>query len=137
MNLRHIDDMFERHSAGWNPFKGNFRISKSSFRNNPLDALFGRNSDIGKFYRGFSNFGGQVGDKMGIHTQATDARNQAEADATAAARKAAHDTEVARLSQNALGAVAMRRRKGMMYASMFTGTPALSAPSTGKTLLSQ
>ena len=61
---------------------------------------------------------------------------RAASEAEALARRAAHDAEVAQLSQAALGAVAMRRRKGM-YASMFTGTPALSAPSTGKTLLSQ
>ena len=53
-----------------------------------------------------------------------------------ASAKAAHDAEVARLAENSLGAVAIRRRRGA-YASMFTGTPALAAPSTGKTLLSQ
>lgn len=68
----------------------------------------------------------------------TDATIKAEKETgqIAAANKAAHDAEVARLAENSLGAVAIRRRKGM-YASMFTGTPTLSAPNTGKVLLSQ
>lgn len=77
---------------------------------------------------------------VGITTPGQSVENkkvsEAEASALAAARKAAHDAEVAQLSQGALGSVAFRRRRGI-YASMFTGTPALAASSTGKTLLSQ
>jgi hypothetical protein len=57
--------------------------------------------------------------------------------AIAAARKAAHDAEVAQLAQGALGTIALRRRRGS-YATQLTGASMGSNPtSTGKTLLSQ
>ncbi len=123
---------------GWNPVKSFTGFLSDAWRKvekQPND-LFGRGSLIGKTYRGISDLGAKVGDKVGINTSATDKRNAEEASQIAAARKAAHDAEVARLAEGSFGAVAMRRRKGM-YASMFTGTPTLSTPNTGKTLLSQ
>ena len=45
MNLRHIDEFLEKHSVGWHPLQGDFRISKSTFRRNPLDVLFGGESE--------------------------------------------------------------------------------------------
>ena len=47
----------------------------------------------------------------------------------AVARKAAHDAEVAALSQASLGSVAARRRRGP-YGTLLTGTPKLSQGST-------
>jgi hypothetical protein len=55
------------------------------------------------------------------------------AEASAAAKKAAHDAEVAQLAQNTMGAVQMRRRRGL-YATILTGTGA-SPQSSGKTVL--
>ena len=113
-------------------------FSSGGFFSKVGDDLIGRNSSIGKAYRGFSNIGAQAGDQMGIKTQATDAREAAEAAAIAAARRAAHDAEVAQLSEGALGAVNLRRRRGS-YATRLTGTPTMGASpvSTGKTMLSQ
>ena len=133
MNLRHIDEMFERHSAGWKPFSGDFKIGR-----NPIKRVGGAFTGVLRqgyeFVKDASDTGYNLIGTKSPDEKARDAN--AENAAIAAARKAAHDTEVAQLSQASLGSVAMRRRKGL-YASMFTGTPALSAPSTGKTLLSQ
>ena len=61
-----------------------------------------------------------------------------EAAQIAAARKAAHDAEVAQLSQDSLGSIALRKRRGG-YATMLTGSPMMGSNpgSSGKTLLSQ
>jgi hypothetical protein len=138
MNLRQIDEFLEKHSAGWKPFKGDFRITKSSFRNNPLDDLVGRDSMIGHVYRGISDLGDAGGQAVGYKTPQVKEGERMEAlTAENAARKAAHDAEVARLAEGSLGAIALRRRRGSM-ATMLTGSSmGGNLASTGKTLLSQ
>lgn len=143
MNLRQIDAFLERHSAGWSPFKGDFKISKGSFKRNPLDELVGKKSWIGKGWNSIDSFaqgiGGRAGDAVGIKTDVTRERTRQEEEAITAARKAAHDAEVAQLAQGALGAVDLRRRRGS-YATRLTGSPGMggaSPGSTGKTMLGQ
>lgn len=113
-------------------------FGSSGFFHEMGDDLIGRNSSIGKAYRGIANMGGKAGDMMGIETQYTEGEQAKEAAQIAAARKAAHDAEVEQLSKGALGAVSLRRRRGSA-ALMPTGSPVTgSSPgSTGKTLLSQ
>ena len=100
--------------------------------------LIGRNSFIGRGYNAISDFGEKAGAGMGIHTAAVTDANMARDAAERAARKAAHDAEVAKLSENALGSVNIRRRRGSS-ATRLTGTPTMGASpaSTGKTMLSQ
>lgn len=116
---------FVRKGLGYTPLTG-FGLLRSATGRGPSGMA------AGLFDKGAS--------AVGITTPGQSVENKkasaAEESAANAARRAAHDAEVAQLAQGALGSVSLRRRKGM-YASMFTGTPALSAPSTGKTLLSQ
>ena len=115
---------------GWNPvksFTGFLSDTARSARN------ITKGAGVGSL---FGPAGQLIGAKKGMDVNAAEKSADAFAAASNAAKKAAHDAEVARLAENSIGAVAMRRRKGM-YASMFTGTPSLSTPNAGKTLLSQ
>jgi len=135
MNLRHIDEFLETHSAGWKPFKGDFRLSKGSFKS------------LGRVAAGLFTGGaafGAVGAAAGA--QAGEGQNQnlvmkgqatKEAEAAAAARKAAHDAEVARLAEGSLGAIALRRRRGSAATRLTGSSMGGNAAPTGKTLLSQ
>jgi hypothetical protein len=85
----------------------------------------------------------QAGSAVGVTTPGQSAENKAasanEAAQIAAARKAAHDAEVAKLAEGALGSVGLRRRRGS-YATRLTGSPGMggaSPGSTGKTMLGQ
>jgi hypothetical protein len=85
----------------------------------------------------------KAGSVAGITTPGQSAENKTasanEAAQIAAARKAAHDAEVAQLAEGALGAVGLRRRRGS-YATRLTGSPGMggaSPGSTGKTMLGQ
>lgn len=79
-----------------------------------------------------------AGIKTGYEIGAKKVEKQQEEAGIVVARKAAHDAEVAQLAQDSMGAVSMRRRRGM-YATMLTGTPMMgSSPGpSGKTMLSQ
>ena len=85
--------------------------------------------------------GAAVGFKAGLNQGKKFETRRMDADvgeASAAARQAAHDAEVAQLAKDALGPAALRKRRGS-YATRLTGTPTMGSnfEATGKTLLSQ
>ncbi len=107
-------------------------------------AIFGRDSWMGKRMIASSKSQGVASDFLSSAGGAIQhAQRNREADkviakagedaAILAAKKAAHDTEVAQLSQDSLGAVSMRRRRGL-YATMLTGVGSNPMP-TGKSVL--
>jgi len=110
---------------GWNPFKDSWHIPGGRATVNRSIGWFGRNTkldtDIKQDPKGDTNVA-----------------NAKFAEESAAARRAAHDAEVAQLTKDFLGPVSLRRRRGS-YATMLTGAPSMgSSPgSSGKTLLSQ
>ena len=129
MNLRHIDEFLERHSAGWNLFKGNFRISRSSFRRNPLEDLFGGQSMIGHGYKGISDLGNAGAGAVGYETpEAKGDRVAAERNAKAAAEAAAKQAEFEASRRAGLERLAQKRKKGF-GASMIVN-PTLGSSST-------
>jgi hypothetical protein len=129
MNLRHIDEFLEKHSAGWKPFRGDFRISKSSLRHNPLDDLVGRGSLIGKAYRGFSDFGTYGGAKLGYESPEYKHKMSAKAsEAEATAEAAAKQAEFEASKRAGLERLALKRKKGF-GASMIVN-PSLGSTST-------
>jgi hypothetical protein len=123
-------------------------LTGSTFTNAINNRVFGKNSTMGRMLS-FSNpgnirknwseymFGGGLPIQAGLRAMKLKSEDQATAQ-EAAARVAAHNAEVDQLSQTALGAVNMRRRRGGA-ATMLTGSPMMgSSPgSSGKTLLSQ
>lgn len=131
MNLRQIDDFLERHAAGWNPFKGNFRISKSSFRNNPLDDLFGQNSMIGHAYLGLSDLGNASAGAVGYDTPEVKGDIKAAKESSDAAAAAAIKQAEFEASRKAgLERLALRRRKGFGASMIVDPGSALGSTST-------
>ena len=120
MNLQGIDDFIVRVSAGWKPFGGNFKISKHSFRNNPLDDMFGKNSVVGKGYRGISDLGDASANAVGYTTTSQDAKNRNQAmNAASAAAAQIKQQEYQASAAEGLARLAMKRRRGF-GASMMT-----------------
>ena len=129
MNLRHIDEFLEKHAAGWNLFKGDFRISRSSFRRNLLDDLFGGQSLIGHAYKGISDRGTAGSAALGYETpEAKGDRVAAEKKAKAEAEAAAKQAEFEASRRAGLERLAQKRKKGF-GASMIVN-PTLGSSST-------
>ena len=128
MNLRHIDEFLERHSAGWHPFKGDFRISKSSFRRNPLKDLFGKESLIGQGYRGISDLGKAGAGAVGYETpEARGDREEKERNARAEAEAAVKQAEFEASRRAGLEKLALKRRRGF-------GASMIVQPTLGSTM---
>ena len=128
MNLRHIDEFLEMHAAGWHPFKGDFRISKSSFKNNPLDALFGRGSLIGKGYRGISDLGTYGGAMVGYKSPEYKSKMATkEREAQAAAEAAVKQAEFEASRRAGLKRLALKRKRGF-------GASMIVQPTLGSTM---
>ncbi len=131
MNLRQLDEHLERHTAGWNLFKGDFRISRSSFRRNPLDDLFGRGSLIGEGYRGISDLGNAGAGAVGyetpeVKTDIAEKNKQAAADTAAAIKQAEFEAS----ARAGLERLALKRRKGFAAAMLVDPGSALGSTST-------
>ena len=128
MNLRHIDEFLEKHSAGWNPFKGNFRISRSSFRRNPLEDLFGRESLIGHTYQGISDLGNTFAGVVGYETpEARGDREEKERRARAEAAAAVKQAEFEASRRAGLEKLMLKRRRGF-------GASMIVQPTLGSTM---
>ena len=115
-------------SQGWHPFKGNFRISKGSFKNNPLDALFGRGSLIGKIYRGISDLGAygeaMVGYKSPEYKSEMAIKKR---EARAAAEAAVKQAEFEASRRAGLKRLALKRKRGF-------GASMIVQPTLGSTM---
>jgi len=121
MNLRHIDEFLERYSAGWNPFKGDFRISKGSFRRNPLREMFGGDTllaDLG------NTFAGAVGYET---PWARRSREEEERNAQAEAEAAVKQAEFEASTRAGLEKLALKRRRGF-------GASMIVQPTLGSTM---
>ena len=134
MNLRHIDEFLEKHSAGWNPFKGDFRIGGNPFRK-PLSFL-SRYTPLGAFGAYESAFthgdpnspAGALAGALGTNTPAargaaTDAQNQARAEAEAAVRQAEFEAS----KRAGLEKLMLKRRRGF-------GASMIVPPTLGSTM---
>ena len=139
MNLWHIDEFLEKHSAGWqplekhsrgwHPFKGDFRISRSSFRRNPLEDLLGGQSIIGHTYKGISDLGNTFAGIVGYETpEARGDREEKERRARAEAEAAVKQAEFEASRRAGLERLAQKRKKGF-GASMIVN-PTLGSSST-------
>ena len=128
MNLRHIDEFLEKHAAGWKPFKGDFRISRSSFRRNPLEDLFGRESLIGHTYKGISDLGKTFAGAVGYETpEARGDREEEERRARAEAVAAAKQAEFEASQRAGLEKLMLKRRRGF-------GASMIVQPTLGSTM---
>jgi hypothetical protein len=107
----------------WNPFKDSWGInvfsstgSVGKLWNKVGDDLVGRQSGIGKAYRGLANIGGHIGAKIGIETQVVDRKKAAAAAAERAKKeaeaKAVLDATIA-FGQDVLSR--KRQRTGNLY----------------------
>lgn len=119
MNLRHIDEFLEKHSAGWKPFKGDFRIG-----GNPLKqglSYFSKYTPFGGYGAVESAFthgdpnspAGSLAGAVGYNTPAakgamTDAQNKAIAEADAAVKQAEFEAS----KKAGLERLALKRKKG-------------------------
>ena len=128
MNLRHIDEFLERHAAGWNPFKGDFRISKGSFKNNPLEDLFGKNSMIGHGYLGIADLGKASAGAVGYQTPEAKGDKKAEEEsARSAAAAAIKQAEFEASKREGLERLALKRKKGFGASMLVNPTLGSSA----------
>ena len=128
MNLRHIDEFLEKHAAGWKPFKGDFRISRSSFRRNPLDDLFGGQSIIGHTYKGISDLGGAFAGAVGYETpEARGDREEKERKAQAEAEAAVKQAEFEASRRAGLKKLMLKRKRGF-------GASMIVQPTLGSTM---
>ena len=100
MNLQHIDEFLEQHSAGWKPFSGDFKLNKGSLKELGKGLLtfgIGSFAGAGAATGGAAEYGRQQGQAIKAAGREVDERANA-------AQKASHDAEVAQLAQNSLGA---------------------------------
>ena len=131
MDLRHIDELIEKHSAGWqplekhsrgwHPFKGDFRISKSSFRRNPLEDLFGRDTLL-------ADLGNTVASTVGYETPwARRSREEEERNAQAEAEATVKQAEFEASKRAGLEKLMLKRRRGF-------GASMIVQPTLGSTM---
>lgn len=135
MNLRQIDEFLERHSAGWKPFGGDFRISKQGlFGGNPYEKIVG--PDVTNFYKGvygydsggWLNFGGRKEQVSG-----KDPKDEATAEAgkaQAAAEAAIKQAEFEASQREGFSRLALKRRKGFAASMLVDPGSALGSSST-------
>ena len=144
MDLRHIDELIEKHSAGWqplekhsrgwHPLKGNFRIGGNPFRK-PLSFL-SRYTPLGAFgayelpfkHGSPNSLAESLAGALGINTPAargaeTDAQNRARAEAEAAVKQAKFEAS----KRAGLEKLMLKRRRGF-------GASMIVQPTLGSTM---
>ena len=141
MNLRQIDLFLTRHTAGWKPFSGDFRISKGGLKKgfDPYTSFFSKYTPIGGFGTVESAFrhgdpdspAGSLAGAVGYKTPAAKGEQQGlDAKADAAAAADIRQAEFEASAKAGLERLALKRKRGFGQSMLVDPGSSLGASST-------